>query len=145
MARNNIFPFTQHLTRRATVPEGTVSGDPVRVGIMNGVALVDRADSASYLPTADNPVKHLQNPGAWGGGNADGQATIATDGGWEWDVTAASAPTEGAQVYITSAGALTMTASGNSKFGRIILGAGGLAPSDNGDGTYKCTVDVLQY
>ena len=70
---------------------------------------------------------------------------MALDGGWEFDVTSAALPEEGDQVYITAAGALDTDATGNSKFGAVILGAGGLAPSDNGDGTYKCTVDVLQY
>ena len=143
MARNNVFPFS--VTRRLSVPAGVKSGEAVHVGAINGVALVDRASSADYRPTADNPVKHLQNPGAWGGGNADGQATVALDGAWEFDITAASAPAEGDQVYITSGRALTVTAGSNSKFGVIIQGAGGKAPVDNGNGTFKATVDVRQY
>ncbi len=146
MARNEVFPFTQEKTQVLPVPSGTKSGEAVRVGITNGVALVDRASASAYTPTFADPLKHLSNPGAWGGCNADGNATCAVDGGWTFNVTAGAAPAVGDQVHIiTASRLLTVTASGNQKFGAIRLGRSGELPIDNGDGTFSCTVDVRQY
>lgn len=146
MARNEVWPFTQHKTQVVPVPAGTKAGEAVRVGIINGVALVDRADSATFNPTFAAPLNHLQNPGAWGGGNVDGNATIAVDGGWEMPVIAGAAPAIGDQVYIiTASRLLTVTASGNQKFGVIVRGRSGTAPVDLTNGSFTCVVEPRQY
>ena len=146
MARNEVWPFTQHKTQVVPVPSGTKSGEAVRVGIINGIALVDRADAAAYTPTFADPLKHLENPGAWGGGNADGEATIAVDGGWRMPVIAGAAPAVGDQVYIiTASRLLTVTASGNQKFGVIVRDKSGAAPVDLTGGSFSCVVEPRQY
>lgn len=97
MATNDHFGHTR--ARVLPVASGVKSGDPVIVGSLIGVALTDRG----------------------GGGNKAGNATVALDGAWDLTVTGAAAAA-GTPVYITSAGALNMTASGNTLFGYTIPG-----------------------
>ena len=87
------------------VPAGTKSGDPVRVGGLNGIALTNRA-----LSTATPPE--------FGGGNVDGEATIKLKGAGKFNVAFALNP--GDPVYITAANALTATAAGNSLWGHSL-------------------------
>lgn len=95
MARNEHLRNANHLS--LPVPSGTVSGGPVRVGILNGVAQTNRGE----------------------GGNATGEATVWLDGSHHLSVTGAVAAI-GDGVYITSAGALTATATGNKLFGAAL-------------------------
>ncbi|MFC0673545.1 capsid cement protein [Brachybacterium hainanense] len=91
MARNEQFRHANHIS--LPVPAGTASGDPVRVGILNGVAQTNVA-------TADD----------WAGGNALGHATVWLDGSHVLPV--AGAVTEvGAPIYIAD-GSLSATAGG---------------------------------
>lgn len=88
MAKNQRYSHFDHI--KLPVPEGTVSGDPVRVGAIAGVAKVDR--------------------------RADGTATVWLDGSYTIDV--AGALTEGQIVYITPEGTLTAaTEAGNFPYG----------------------------
>ena len=87
MAKNQQHAHHNHIALK--VPEGTVSGRPVRVGAYTGVALIDR------LP--------------------DGTATVWLDGSWTIDV--AGAAKQGDVVYITAAGTLTTTKTGNFPWG----------------------------
>ena len=75
-----------------TIAEFTISG-PTRAGVGN-----DKADAVG-----------------------DHAAGVAVDGTWEFEgITGATASTtQGAPVYITSAGALTMTDSGNTLIGYV--------------------------
>lgn len=111
-------------TRSLPVPSGTSSGDPVQVGAFLGVALTDRA-------TADN----------WGGGNKVGFATVAISGVHDLSVTGALA-TAGTPVYITSAGALTATATDNTLFGHSTPGA--TADGTKGSGAGTVSVEITQ-
>lgn len=85
------------------VPAGTKSGDPVRVGLINAVAQTDAA-------TAEG------TPGYLAGQNKTGWASVKLDGAHLLPVTGAVA-THGLPIYITSANALTATATGNALFG----------------------------
>lgn len=77
------------------VPADTESGDPVLIGdALPGVCLTDRSE--------------------W----TEGAATVQCDGSFNLEVTGAGDP--GDIVYITSGGALTMTASGNTRFGYLL-------------------------
>lgn len=91
MARNEHLRDAQHVS--LPVPAGTVSGDPVRVGILNGVAQTDRASASN-----------------WGGGNAIGEASVWLSGSHILPVTGAI-DTVGQAVYIAD-GALSVTAGG---------------------------------
>lgn len=102
MARNEIFRDADHLS--LPVPSGTVSGDPVKVGSLVGVAQTDRA-------TATNP----------GGGNAEGNATVWRKGAHSLTVDGAITAV-GQAVYFVGDGTsrsaqLSATASGNTLFG----------------------------
>ena len=92
MAKNQRYENALHIT--VTAPYAVTSGSPVRVGSICGVALIDAA--------------------------AGERVTIWLDGSWDLQVTGATS--EGAPVYITSSGALNVTATGNYLFG-IALGA----------------------
>lgn len=74
------------------VPAGTLSGAPVRVGGLNGIALTNRA-----LSTATPPE--------FGGGNVDGEATVKLNGAGVFSVAFALTP--GAPVYIDATNTLT--------------------------------------
>ncbi|MFC0623226.1 DUF2190 family protein [Kribbella deserti] len=106
MAKNEVFPYRH--TRSLPVADGTVSGTPVKVGAFVGVTLTDRG----------------------AGGNAAGEATVALSGAYTVSTTDAVASV-GLAVYITGAGAITTTASGNTLFGHSLgtksAGAGTVA------------------
>lgn len=108
MARNEIYRDADFLS--LPVPAGTKSGDPVRIGGLNGVAQTDRAVATSNPDEIQGPPVNL---------NPVGNASVALRGGWEFTVDFAVAGI-GDPVYITSAGALTGTASGNSLYGHAL-------------------------
>lgn len=94
MATNQVYANAQHIP--LPVPAGTKSGDPVLVGDLVGVAVIDI--------------------------EADGQATVWRDGAYNFSVT--GAVTEiGSPVYIAAAGqgtrqtGLTVTAGSDVLFG----------------------------
>lgn len=95
------------------VPSGTKSGEPVLVGAMPGVAATDRG----------------------AGGNIAGHATVLFDGRvYEFDVDGAIAGV-GTAIYITSARALTTTATSNTLYGYSVCKAdGSLATKSSGVG-----------
>lgn len=92
MALNEIFKVGKSIS--LPVPTGTESGDPVRVGVLNGVAIVDEGT----------------------GFNADGYTSVDMFGGHLFELAGADV---GDAVYIDSAGELTLTASGNSLWGAV--------------------------
>jgi len=92
MAKNQKYPNAEHIS--IPVPDGTVSGGPVKVGQICGVAIIDK--------------------------QANGNATVWLDGSWEVQVAGAVASV-GAPVYIKADNTLTATATGNYVWG-ISLG-----------------------
>lgn len=95
MALNEGFKESQNIS--LPVPAGTASGDPVRVGILNGVAQV----------------------GVGEGQNTTGYASVKLNGAWKVPVVGAVAKV-GDPIYIDSAGALTATATGNDLWGAAL-------------------------
>lgn len=89
-------------TRSLPVTADTASGSPVVVGSLVGVALTDEG----------------------AGGNATGYATVGMGGATRQAVGTTTAVTVGAPVYITSAYALTPSASGNTLFGYALTAKG---------------------
>ncbi|NUR90846.1 MAG: DUF2190 family protein [Nonomuraea sp.] len=87
----------------APVPAGTLSGAPV-------------------LLFGDTPGVCATKEGE--GGNIAGRATVWTEGVFDVSTTDAVA-TEGTKIYITAANALTVTATGNTLFGRTLHDADG--------------------
>lgn len=91
MAKNEVYRDGDHLSW--PVPEGTESGDFVLIGDQGlfGVAVTDR--------------------------DADGNATVWTQGVWALPVTTATAADIGDKVYATTAGALTPVEGTNTHVG----------------------------
>lgn len=118
MALNEI--FKEGVALSLPVPDGTTSGKPLRIGILNAVAETDEGGVTAVV----NGI--TQTTG--GIGNADNFASVALGKVWELDVTGAL--TVGQAVYITGAGALTATSTGNFLFGAAIRAKGtGLGPA----------------
>lgn len=80
------------------VPEGVKSGDPVVVGDLVGIAITDEGG---------------------GVGNMPGWASVALEGGARVPVAAGTTYAVGDTVYITADRAITKTASGNKRFGKV--------------------------
>ena len=91
MALNEIFRDADHLS--LPVPSGRKSGDPVRVGGLNGVCETARGE----------------------GGNDAGNATVWLKGGHTFDVAFAIA-TVGLPVYITPGNDLAATDNSGANF-----------------------------
>lgn len=104
MATNEVFRDADKLS--LPVPDGTLSGAPVRVGAFT---------------TGLNGVTETSEGGA---GNAEGYATVWLSGGHEVPVGTTTALAVGAPVYITSGNALTPTATGNQLFGHALTAKG---------------------
>lgn len=117
MALNRIFKENERNNRARVVPEGTVSGDPVLVNDRPAVALTDRGDATKSFSMGGLTVGGFRSGGV---GLADDEASLAFDGTFEFEVTGATTATaQDAVVYITSGGELTMTASGNTRYGTV--------------------------
>ena len=101
------------------VPAGTKSGDPVRIGSLNGCAQTDRAKTDVSPTNADGTVNATYNAG---GGNPTGNASVWLVGGHDFTVDFAAAI--GDPIYITGANALSATASGNSLYGHALTAKG---------------------
>lgn len=92
MAVNEVFKLGQYISLPVDV--GTKSSAPVRVGVLNGVAIVDEGT----------------------GGNAAGYTSVDLSGAHKFILAGAAV---GDPVYITPGGALSTTASGNKLFGAV--------------------------
>lgn len=113
MAKNEHLRHANHIS--LPVDAGTKAGDPVRVGILNGVAQTNRA-------TTDD----------WAGGNAEGNASVWLDGSYHLPVTGAVANV-GDPVYL-NAGKLQAAKAG------VVFGAA--LATQSGDGTIP--VKIIQ-
>lgn len=125
MALNEVFKEGNHLS--LPVPDGTVSGKPLRIGILNAVAETDEGGATVVV----NGITQISG----GIGNADNFASLSLVGAWELDVVGAVASV-GKEIYITSANVLTATATGNFLFGASLR--------TKGTGTGPLLVKVLQ-
>lgn len=128
MADNMYFPDVESQRYVAVVGTGTAPGVPK---LLAGVPVFTVTGSGDYdgnkITMTANGVTTTLLGGRGGVGLANTQAVVSPTGAWRYAVTGAdaSAVTEGTTlVYITSGGALTLTASGNTRFGvaEIFLG-----------------------
>ena len=105
------------------VPTGTKAGAPLRIGGLNAVAQTDAAKVDVSPTNADGTRNASYN---YGGGNPTGYASCKLDGAHEF-TTDFAVSNVGDPIYITSANALTGTATGNSLYGHALTTKG--APS----------------
>jgi hypothetical protein len=134
MAANMVFADVESQRYVAVVGNDVAPGTPMLLG---GVPVVTITGSGDYDGNAvtftANGVTTTLAGGRGGVGLADTQATVSPTGAYAFDVTGASAGavTEGVtQVYITSGGVLTLTSSGNTRFGIAELFRGELSATD---------------
>src|SRR5690554_5723793 len=101
MATNELFKEADYLS--LPVPEGTLSGDPVLVGELVGVAQTSEGDN-SYTST---PIRRAMGDPAWNtvpastGGNEAGYASVALKGAFAFEIEGGDALTHGTAVGIT--------------------------------------------
>lgn len=97
MAKNEVYRLGQYFP--LPVPDGTDSGDPIRVGVLNGVAATGKGVEGNY----------------------PGNASFDNGGAWLVPVDIVTNPlTPGSAVYITGANVLTNVATGNKLWGAYI-------------------------
>lgn len=116
MATNEVFKVGNYVS--LPVPVGTLSGAPVRIGGLNGVA------------QTDEPTAELTGKGPYvksKSGNIKGYASIALEGAFYLQVPGNTALTVGAPVYITPANALSTTdnSGANPVFGHALTAKAG--------------------
>jgi hypothetical protein len=118
MALNKIYASTEAKHRLRTVGTNVQPGTPLLVNARPAVTITASGDATktqtTNLPSGLTSITYENG----GFGNPDNQAVVAYDGTWEFAVTGATTSTASdVAVYITSGGALTTTASGNTLFG----------------------------
>lgn len=123
MALNVIFSDVESERRATVVGNDVAPGTPMIVGGRPVVTITGSGDYTNGLTTTGNTVlDDLLGVGEANGGVglADDQATVSPTGTYAFPVTGASvATTPQTAVYITSGGALTLTAGSNTKFGVV--------------------------
>ena len=117
MARNQVYKEADFLS--LPVATGKLSGDPVRVGGLNGVLLTNEGS----VDRGDNPYDTAASS------NGNGFASVALKGAFKLPVSTTATLAIGAPVYITSAGVLTTTdnTGANPLFGHALSVKGSTA------------------
>lgn len=105
---NEIFKDADGLS--LPVPTGTLSGAPLRIGILNVVTVTDEGSVKDL-----NNMRNGVNPSTGGIGNLPGWASAKTSGSFV--LTVAGAVTVGAAVYVKTDKSLTTVATGAFLFG----------------------------
>lgn len=122
MAKNLVYKNDNKQNRVETLAATHGPGEPVVS--LSGAPAVTVTGSGDYVKSEIIPgVGTLSGVPAGGVGLEGKQVTLAFSGTWEFptaDITGVTASTaNGTKVYITSANALTGTASGNTLFGTV--------------------------
>ena len=134
MALNVIFSDIESERRTITVPTKTAPGTPLIFGGRPMVTITGSGDYTNGLPTPGNTAidKMLEVGEPNGGiGLQPLEANASPTGTYGFDVTGADEnTTNGDVVYITSGGALTLTAGSNTKFGIVEFFRGELSATD---------------
>lgn len=124
MALNTVFASTDSRREVWTVASEIPSGTPLLNGTVAGVALTASGGSTKSVTVGPYSVSGIPNGGI---GLKALEVSVATDGTFEFtgvkatDGTAAAPTTtaQGALVYITSGGVLSLQSTSNTLFGRV--------------------------
>ena len=117
MALNQIFAPRHGSNRARVVASGVVAGTPLLSGGEPAVALTSRGDATKTDAIAGSGVTSVTYKSG-GVGLATDEASLAFNGTFEFAVAGVTTGTvSGTAVYITSGGALNLTASGNTLYG----------------------------
>lgn len=117
MTLNQIYAPTFGKNRPRKVASGVVAGTPLLSGGEPAVAITSRGDATKTDSVAGAAITSVTYKSGGVGLKSD-EASLAFDGTFEFAVAGVTTGTEsGVAVYITSGGALNLTASGNTLFG----------------------------
>lgn len=117
MAVNQIFTPHRPDNRARVVPAGTKSGDALLIDGRPCVAQTDRGDATRALDPLPSAIATLTYYSGGASLEPD-QASVSFNGTFLFEVTGATATTANdLPVYITGAGALTLTEGSNTLFG----------------------------
>lgn len=118
MALNLIYLGSPEKNREREVGENVQPGTPLIVGGESVVTLTASGGTPAASVNLPGGYTVSGGPGIGGVGNREDWATVAYDGTYEFDVTGATTSTANdVAVYLTSAGALTLTAGTNTLYG----------------------------
>lgn len=132
MATNVIYDGIKSEQRPAVVGSNVAPGSPRIVGGRPVVTITGSGDYAgnTISMTANGETTVLAG-GRGGVGLLDNEATVSPSGTYAFNVTGASAATaRGTAVYLTSGNTVTLTASGNTKFGIVEFFRGETSATD---------------
>lgn len=107
MATNEIFKADDFISVNVGLEHS--AGEPFVLGALVGVLVTGSGSATTPVPDGKKQ----------GVGNKPGWASVALVGGWRVPVAAGTAYAVGDVVYITPAGALTKTATNNTRFGVV--------------------------
>lgn len=132
MAKNMIYSDIETERRVAVVGSNVAPGSPRIVG---GRPVVTITGSGNYdgnkITMTANGVTTVLAGGRGGVGLRDDEATVSPTGSYAFNVTGASSSTaRGTAVYLTSGNSVTLTATGNTKFGIVEFFRGELSATD---------------
>jgi hypothetical protein len=123
MALNVIYSDIESERRPVKVGNNVAPGKPLVVGGRPAVTITGSGDYAGGLTSTGNAsLDTMLGIGSHRGGVGllDDHATVTFTGTYGFDVTGATAATNGGTtVYITNGGVLTLTAGSNTKFGVV--------------------------
>lgn len=132
MAKNMVYSDIESERRPAVVGNNVAPGSPRIVGGRPVVTITGSGDYAGNAITVTANGTTTTIAGGRGGvGLADNEATVSPTGSYAFNVTGASASTaRGTAVYLTSGNSVTLTATGNTKFGIVEFFRGELSATD---------------
>lgn len=132
MTKNMVYSDVESERRPAVVGTNVAPGSPRIVGGRPVVTITGSGDYAGNAVTLTaNGVTTTLAGGRGGVGLADNEATVSPTGSYAFPVTGAtSATARGTAVYLTSGNVVTLTASGNTKFGIVEFFRGELSATD---------------
>ena len=132
MALNVIFSDTDGERRAVPVGSNVAPGTPIIQGGRPAVTITGSGDYAgNSLSVVEGGVTTVLRQGRGGVSLAPTHATVAYTGTYGFPVAGASASTvPGTEVYLTSAGALTLTEGTNTLWGRVEFFRGEFSTTD---------------
>jgi hypothetical protein len=93
MAKNAAFPTGEHVSLNTGT--GVLSGTPLRIGKLNGVAETDSGDMTATVSAGSISVSFPSG----GIGNQSGWASVSLVGGWNLPVTGGTTCAQGAPIF----------------------------------------------
>lgn len=129
---NVLYSDTEGERRPFNVGSDVAPGTPLIAGTRPAITITGSGDYNGNAVTLTSGAETLVVAGGRGGVSLDDEeATITFTGSYFFPVVGATTALEGGEtVYITSAGALTLTEATNTKYGEVVFHRGELSSTD---------------